>query len=64
MGGFHLAQASESRLKSSVDALRELNLGLIVPCHCTGDAAVERLRRAFGDRVIPGMAGVTHTFGE
>jgi len=64
MGGFHLAQASESRLASTVDALRELNLDLIVPCHCTGDAAFERLRRAFGERVVPGEAGAIHLFGQ
>jgi 7,8-dihydropterin-6-yl-methyl-4-(beta-D-ribofuranosyl)aminobenzene 5'-phosphate synthase len=64
MGGFHLAQASESRLGSTVDALNELDLDLIVPCHCTGDVAAEKLRLAFGDRVVRGAAGATYTFGE
>jgi 7,8-dihydropterin-6-yl-methyl-4-(beta-D-ribofuranosyl)aminobenzene 5'-phosphate synthase len=62
IGGFHLAQASESRLRSTVDALKELDLDLIVPCHCTGDAAVDRLAEAFGDRVVSGMAGMLFTF--
>jgi len=63
LGGFHLTEASPSRLQRTIDALEEFGLGLIVPCHCTGDAAVERLRQALGDRVVPGSAGTTHTFG-
>jgi 7,8-dihydropterin-6-yl-methyl-4-(beta-D-ribofuranosyl)aminobenzene 5'-phosphate synthase len=62
IGGFHLAQASELRLRSTMDALKELDLELIVPCHCTGEAAAARLAEAFGDRVVSGMAGMLFTF--
>jgi hypothetical protein len=36
---------------------------LVVPCHCTGERAVEKLRQALGERVLPGSAGATYTFG-
>jgi len=63
LGGFHLAEASEPRLEQTMEALKDLGLELIVPCHCTGDRAVERLRRAFGERVVPGRAGAKFRFG-
>jgi 7,8-dihydropterin-6-yl-methyl-4-(beta-D-ribofuranosyl)aminobenzene 5'-phosphate synthase len=63
VGGFHLTEAVGSRLECTVAALRELDPNLIVPCHCTGDAAVERLRRTLGERVSPGFAGASYIFG-
>jgi 7,8-dihydropterin-6-yl-methyl-4-(beta-D-ribofuranosyl)aminobenzene 5'-phosphate synthase len=63
IGGFHLNEASEQRLACTTDALLELCPDLIVPCHCTGDAAVAKLRRTFGDRVLQGSAGATFRFG-
>ena len=64
IGGFHLLQASEKRLESTASALKKLNPDLVVPCHCTGDLAVERLRRELGDRVSPGYAGASYLLGE
>jgi 7,8-dihydropterin-6-yl-methyl-4-(beta-D-ribofuranosyl)aminobenzene 5'-phosphate synthase len=63
MGGFHLASASSSRIEGTIAELRALNPDLIVPCHCTGGAAVERLKQTFGERVVPGSAGASQTFG-
>ncbi len=57
LGGFHLNEASERRLSRTMDELKQLGPDLIIPCHCTGDAAVERLRRTFGERVVQGYAG-------
>jgi 7,8-dihydropterin-6-yl-methyl-4-(beta-D-ribofuranosyl)aminobenzene 5'-phosphate synthase len=34
----------------------------VVPCHCTGERAVERLARTLGPRVVPGAAGTTFRF--
>jgi 7,8-dihydropterin-6-yl-methyl-4-(beta-D-ribofuranosyl)aminobenzene 5'-phosphate synthase len=44
-------------------ALTALGPDLIVPCHCTGELAVEKLRQTFGERVQVGSAGATYTFG-
>ncbi len=63
LGGFHLNEASERRLARTMDDLRDLDPEIIVPCHCSGDTAVERLRRTFGNRVAQGLAGMTLWFG-
>jgi 7,8-dihydropterin-6-yl-methyl-4-(beta-D-ribofuranosyl)aminobenzene 5'-phosphate synthase len=63
LGGFHLIEASDTRVERTIDALTELGPNLIVPCHCTGERAVEKLRLALGERVLPGSAGTTYTFG-
>jgi len=63
VGGFHLGGAAAERLERTVEALEALAVERIVPCHCTGDAAVETLRQALGARVVPGAAGVSYTFG-
>ena len=36
IGGFHLHDASESRLKSTVEELTKYPLKIIAPCHCSG----------------------------
>ena len=63
IGGFHLNEASEVRLARTMADLQELGPNLIVPCHCTGDAAAERLRQSFDERVLPGSAGAVFLFG-
>jgi len=63
LGGFHLLEASEARIERTVGALTGLSPNLVVPCHCTGERAVERLRQALGERVLLGLAGATYTFG-
>ncbi|SDP64618.1 MBL fold metallo-hydrolase [Desulforhopalus singaporensis] len=58
IGGFHLQSAGPQRLRQTVAALQAYNPELIVPCHCTGEAAVAILQDTFGERVCPGMAGM------
>ena len=62
LGGFHLREASETRVKRTIGALTELAVDVIIPCHCTGDPAVETLRRTLGERVGLGSAGATYMF--
>ncbi|MFA5074177.1 MAG: MBL fold metallo-hydrolase [Nitrospirota bacterium] len=62
LGGFHLKNASPDRLEKTCSVLRDLKPEMIVPCHCTGDSAVEFLRAAFPVIVQPGYAGLTVTF--
>ncbi|MCK9231012.1 MAG: MBL fold metallo-hydrolase [Syntrophales bacterium] len=57
IGGFHLVNASPHRLEQTVAALRSLNPDMIMPCHCTGEAAFTFLRDALGDSVREGGAG-------
>ena len=62
IGGFHLLNADDSRIESTVKALLALSPELIVPCHCTGSRAVEVLENAFGAGAINGFSGRTFEF--
>ena len=62
IGGFHLLQASDQRLAQTVAALRSMAPEMVVPCHCTGERAVEGLRSVLGKRVLLGRTGVTISF--
>ncbi len=62
IGGFHLLNATTQRLERTITALQEFSLDRIIPCHCTGDMAVEALRNAFGERVLPGETGMRFNF--
>lgn len=62
IGGFHLLNASRERLNRTMAALRFLEPEMVVPCHCTGEPAVALLRDVFGERVLPGAAGMTYQF--
>ncbi|MDD2337654.1 MAG: hypothetical protein PHD01_13875, partial [Geobacteraceae bacterium] len=62
IGGFHLLNADDRRLESTIRAIQALSPELIVPCHCTGSQAVETLKKAFGARVTAGFSGITFEF--
>jgi 7,8-dihydropterin-6-yl-methyl-4-(beta-D-ribofuranosyl)aminobenzene 5'-phosphate synthase len=56
LGGLHLLNATPARLAATVDALRQRNLALLVPAHCTGWIAQARLAESFPGRcVAPGV---------
>jgi len=57
IGGFHLLYADEERLGRTLDALDLLSPTRLVPCHCTGEAAVRALEGRFGGRVTAGRSG-------
>lgn len=57
LGGFHLHEASEERIDQTVSALQAFQIPLMMPCHCTGSAAFEKMCQAFGSAVIAGGAG-------
>ncbi len=57
IGGLHLNRAGEERLRSTGDALRDWYPEFIIPCHCTGEAAIGFLKTLLGDRVSDGGSG-------
>jgi 7,8-dihydropterin-6-yl-methyl-4-(beta-D-ribofuranosyl)aminobenzene 5'-phosphate synthase len=63
LGGFHLREASDARLDRTLAALAQIAPDMVIPCHCTGEKAVDRLKQALGQRVKPGHAGMTLEFG-
>ncbi len=62
IGGMHLLHANEERLERTAEALKEYTIPHLLPCHCTGDAAMEFLAQRLGHSVQPGYAGMKITF--
>ena len=62
IGGLHLLNAGGRRMEETITALRLFKPNLVVPCHCTGDAAVALLCDALGKSVSPGAAGLAFKF--
>ncbi|ACD89344.1 MAG: MBL fold metallo-hydrolase [Chlorobium limicola] len=62
IGGFHLSTASPERLMQTVDELNTFDIGRIIPCHCTGEAAAAYFRRNLHCHVEPGYAGMRLEF--
>ena len=62
IGGFHLLDASPDRIEQTVSALQSFAPDMLVPCHCTGERAVNSLLEAFGERVSLGKAGANYRF--
>lgn len=58
-GGMHLLEADNSRIEKTVDYLKKLDLEIIVPNHCTGFKAVNKIYKSFGEILDPGYAGDT-----
>lgn len=52
VGGTHLVTATDERLKQTIEALNDLPLEVIAPCHCTGARASSFLFYAFKDRFL------------
>lgn len=57
IGGLHLNAASPERLEKTVNALRESRPDMLVPCHCTGEAAATYLRENLDCPVQTGYSG-------
>jgi 7,8-dihydropterin-6-yl-methyl-4-(beta-D-ribofuranosyl)aminobenzene 5'-phosphate synthase len=47
MGGFHLMNSTEEEISKAIATLRKFGVRQVAPMHCTGEAAVSRLRSAF-----------------
>ncbi len=63
VGGLHLLHADARRLDPTLEFLASCAPDFVIPCHCTGAQAIDRLRNQPGlPRVIAGRAGQTYTF--
>ena len=64
MGGFHLSGASvEPIISQTVEDMKQFNLNMIIPAHCTGWRAVNALGNIFGDKVVvPSAVGRIYRF--
>jgi 7,8-dihydropterin-6-yl-methyl-4-(beta-D-ribofuranosyl)aminobenzene 5'-phosphate synthase len=62
VGGLHLGgPAFEPVIEPTVQALRALEPGLVLPAHCTGWRATHRLAAALPDAFVPNSVGTTVT---
>ena len=57
IGGMHLKNASLARIEETIIALRKYNIQKLIPLHCTGQDAIEKLKHEFGDRVSTNIPG-------
>lgn len=64
MGGFHLSGRSmEKSIQETVKDMKQFNLKMIIPAHCTGWRAVNALGNTFGDNiVVPSAVGRLYHF--
>lgn len=57
IGGFHLMDADDGRIDSTVEALKGLDPAIVRPGHCTGQKAICRMQEALGERCRPLAVG-------
>ena len=57
MGGFHLGGQSDAEIQSIIQRLRALGVEKVAPSHCTGENAMRRFRREWGDDFVEGGVG-------
>lgn len=64
VGGFHLAGHSvEAIIPETIQDMKQFNLKMIIPAHCTGWRAVNALGNTFGDKiVVPSAVGRIYNF--
>lgn len=57
IGGTHLIQPKETRLKETIRQLKEYDMQLISPAHCTGYKSIAAINQAFPDEFVLNYAG-------
>lgn len=62
LGGFHMAGMSQTEIGHVVDGLKGLCVRRVGPSHCSGDAAREAMREAFGSGYLDVGAGARLSF--
>ncbi len=57
IGGFHLRALDMEQAEKKANELKSLNIKKITPTHCTGDIAIEAIKKVFKDGYSRGGAG-------
>lgn len=50
LGGFHLVDANDEKIQSTVIDLMKFAPDFLGPCHCTGEKAIRKLKETFGNK--------------
>lgn len=61
LGGLHLVNANQQRLKSTIAYLNKQNIETLYPAHCTGDKAIVLLKKQFKNKIQIAKAGLQLT---
>ncbi|MEF9939811.1 MAG: MBL fold metallo-hydrolase [Clostridium sp.] len=48
--GMHLTGESRERIDKTIEALEQMNLDILIPVHCTGIAAIGKMKDVFGEK--------------
>jgi 7,8-dihydropterin-6-yl-methyl-4-(beta-D-ribofuranosyl)aminobenzene 5'-phosphate synthase len=62
IGGLHLGSASEERIQQTIARLRDAQLEILAPAHCTGWPATAKLWQAFPEVCRPASVGTVFEF--
>jgi len=62
IGGFHLTGKTKAQILPILDAFRQFNPRYVVPCHCTGREAIQRVEETMPDKFLLNMSGTKLTF--
>lgn len=57
LGGFHLGKTDELSIQKRIDAFRDMQIGGIGLCHCTGAKACRMFKSELGDKCFIAPAG-------
>lgn len=57
MGGFHLGNSSDAKIRAIIKHLKALGVKKVAPSHCTGDNAIRMFRNEWMDDFIEGGLG-------
>lgn len=57
VGGTHLMEADEERLRKTIVDLKEMNINFIAVSHCTGEDNLETIKENFGEKFIFNCTG-------
>lgn len=61
IGGLHLVNANQQRIDITTAYFNEQNVANIYPCHCTGEAAMQYLKKKFNNNLQIAYAGLKIT---
>lgn len=63
MGGFHLAPYEHEYVRQTLTALEEMDVGYVIPLHCTGEPFYEMARGEMPTRLLRSYTGTRFVFG-
>jgi 7,8-dihydropterin-6-yl-methyl-4-(beta-D-ribofuranosyl)aminobenzene 5'-phosphate synthase len=62
IGGLHLLNADHLRLDQTLAVMSALPIETVIPCHCTGDRALDQLEAVMGAKILRSSSGMCHHF--